>query len=78
MQAKLVKLSEAAKGKELAEIRGELMSAEWGSQIRSYVLQPYKLVKDHRTGFETTEPLKVLDGDLDKIVEDYLRYINQK
>lgn len=78
LQAKLVKLSEVAKGKELAEIRGELISAEWGSQIRSYVLQPYKLVKDHRTGFESTEPLKVLDGDLDKIVENYLRYINQK
>ena len=78
LQAKLAKLAEAAKGKELAEIRGEVLSAEWGNQIRSYVLQPYKLVKDHRTDFETTDPDSVLNGELDSFVESYLRYINQQ
>jgi len=78
LQAKLVKLLEAAKGKELAEIRGEVLSAEWGNQIRSYVLQPYKLVKDHRTDFETTDPDSVLDGGLDEFVKSYLKYINRE
>ena len=78
LQSKLAKLAELAKQKELAGIRGEQVSAEWGSQIRSYVLQPYKLVKDHRTGFESTEPDKVLAGGLDGFVENYLRYLNSQ
>jgi len=77
LQAKLVVLQQAAKGKELTEIRGEVLSAEWGNQIRSYVLQPYKMVKDHRTEYETADPNSVLDGELDKFVESYLKYINQ-
>ncbi|NUM25740.1 MAG: peptide chain release factor 2 [Candidatus Buchananbacteria bacterium] len=77
LQAKLAKLQEAAKGQELAKIRGEVLSAEWGNQIRSYVLQPYKLVKDHRTDFESKEPDDVLNGELDGFVESYLRYINK-
>ncbi len=55
-----------------AELRGEHVSAEWGNQIRSYVLHPYKLVKDHRTGYETADPSAVLDGDLDPLLEAYL------
>lgn len=78
LTAKLSKLQEEAAGRELDKIRGELFEAAWGNQIRSYVLQPYKLVKDHRTGFESKEPEKVLDGDLDLFVENYLRYINKK
>lgn len=77
LQAKLAKLKQAAKGEELSKIRGELLSAEWGSQIRSYVLQPYKMVKDHRTGYETSDPNAVLSGELDELVENYLRYISQ-
>jgi len=78
LQAKLAELREKAKGKELAEIRGEVLEAAWGNQIRSYVLQPYKMVKDHRTEFETADPDAVLDGELDGFVESYLRYINTK
>ena len=55
-----------------AELRGDHVSAEWGNQIRSYVLHPYKMVKDHRTGYETTDPSAVLDGDLDPLLEAYL------
>jgi len=61
------RLQEAKKEKE--EIRGDLLSAEWGSQIRSYVLHPYKMVKDHRTEIESLHPEEVLDGDLDKFIE---------
>lgn len=57
---------------EKKELRGEFKSAEWGNQIRSYVLHPYKLVKDHRTGYEETDPDKVLGGELDNFVEKYL------
>jgi len=78
LQSKLIKLQEAAQGKELSKIRGEVLAAEWGNQIRSYVLQPYKMVKDHRTNFESKEPDKVLDGELDEFSENYLRYINKK
>ena len=77
LQAKLAKLQAAASGKELAKIRGEVLAAEWGNQIRSYVLQPYKMVKDHRTGFETSDPDAVLNGGLDGFTESYLKYINK-
>jgi peptide chain release factor 2 len=78
LQAKLASLQELAQGKELAKIRGEVLAAEWGNQIRSYVLQPYKLVKDHRTEFESTDPDTVLDGGLDDFIESYLRYNSKK
>lgn len=58
-----------------SEIRGELLSAEWGSQIRSYVLHPYKMVKDHRTECESSNPEAVLDGKLDEFIEAEIRLL---
>ena len=78
LQAKLMKFNQQTRGQALADIRGELLAAEWGNQIRSYVLQPYKLVKDHRTDFETKDPQAVLDGELDDFIKSYLRYISQQ
>ena len=59
---------------EKQKLRGEFKSAEWGSQIRSYVVHPYKMVKDHRTKQETSDAEKVLDGELDAFMESYLRW----
>ena len=72
LMAKLKALEEEKLQKEKQEIRGEFKSAEWGNQIRSYVLHPYKLVKDHRTGYESSDPESVLNGELDEFVEKYL------
>jgi peptide chain release factor 2 len=72
LMAKLKTLEEQKLQAEKQEIRGEFKSAEWGNQIRSYVVHPYKLVKDHRTGFESTDPDSVLNGELDDFVEKYL------
>jgi peptide chain release factor 2 len=57
----------------LAELRGEYTKAEWGSQIRSYVLHPYQMVKDHRTNYEVGNAQAVLNGDIDGFIEAYLR-----
>ncbi len=72
LMAKLKTLEEENLQKEKLELRGEFKSAEWGNQIRSYVLHPYKLVKDHRTDFESTNPDEVLNGELDEFVEKFL------
>ncbi len=72
LMAKLKTLEEEKLQKEKLELRGEFKSAEWGNQIRSYVIHPYKLVKDHRTGFESTNPDSILDGELTEFVEKYL------
>ncbi len=74
LMAKLKTLEEQKLQQEKQAIRGEFKSAEWGNQIRSYVLHPYKMVKDHRTGFETSDPESVLNGELDEFVEKYLEY----
>lgn len=67
--AKLHRLKEEEKSKELKEMKGERVSASWGNQIRSYVLHPYKLVKDLRTNLETSDTENVLDGNLDEFIE---------
>jgi peptide chain release factor 2 len=73
LRAKLVERAEEEREAELARLRGEHVEAGWGNQIRSYVLQPYTMVKDLRTGVETSNPTAVLDGDLDAFIEGYLR-----
>ncbi len=72
LRARLALLMEEQHKETLSEIRGATQSAEWGSQIRSYVLHPYTMVKDHRTGSETAQALKVLDGEIDQFIEAYL------
>ncbi|MBU1130638.1 peptide chain release factor 2 [Patescibacteria group bacterium] len=73
LKGKLVKYNEAKLDEERQRLRGEFTEAAWGNQIRSYVLHPYKMVKDHRTDYEETNPEKVLDGELDGFIEAYLR-----
>ncbi|OGE86684.1 MAG: peptide chain release factor 2 [Candidatus Doudnabacteria bacterium RIFCSPHIGHO2_02_FULL_46_11] len=73
LRARLAKRQEEEHQKEKKAIRGEFHSPEWGNQIRSYVLHPYKLVKDHRTDYETSDVEKVLDGDLDTFIEKNLQ-----
>ena len=73
LRARLFEHEREKREKELAALEGERAEIEWGSQIRSYVLHPYKMVKDHRTGEETSDVDKVLDGDLDDLIYAYLK-----
>jgi len=73
LRARLLELHQQEQEKQLAELRGDYIKAEWGSQIRSYVLHPYQLVKDHRTEYETGSTQAVLDGDIDGFIEAYLK-----
>ena len=68
LRSKLLELEEQKRREELAKEKGEAQDVGWGSQIRSYVLQPYTMVKDHRTGYEMGDAQRVLDGDLDGFV----------
>ncbi|MBX4191565.1 MAG: PCRF domain-containing protein [Candidatus Doudnabacteria bacterium] len=70
--SKLAQLEEQKRQEEKLKIRGEFHSAEWGNQIRSYVIHPYKMVKDHRTNYETSDAEGVLEGDLDEFIKKYL------
>ncbi len=74
LQSRLLALELKRQREEEVKLRGEHISAEFGSQIRSYVLHPYKQVKDHRTDYTSTDPDAVLNGDLDGFIESYLKY----
>ena len=74
LKAKLTSLAEEARVADIAELRGDIVKAEWGQQIRNYVLHPYKLVKDVRTGVETSDVDKTLGGNLDDFMTGYLRW----
>lgn len=73
LKSKLHRLKETEREEERQRLRGSYSEAAWGNQIRSYVLQPYQLVKDHRTEYETADTQGVLDGDLVPFIEEYLR-----
>ncbi len=72
LKAKLIELKEKAHKEKIEDLTGELKDMGWGSQIRSYVFQPYTMVKDHRTNVENTNINAVMDGDLDDFMVAYL------
>ena len=74
LMARLMEIEERKRADEQSKLKGQHVSAEWGNQIRSYVLHPYKLVKDHRTGLEDRDPNAILDGDLDGMIQSYLSH----
>ena len=74
LQARLLESKLAKQAEEKARLKGKRIDAGWGNQIRSYVLHPYKMVKDHRTDYQTSTPEAVLDGELDGFITAYLRY----
>jgi peptide chain release factor 2 len=77
LKAKLLVILQEQKAQEIADIRGDAVEAAWGNQIRNYVFDPYKLVKDVRTGTETSAVTDVINGDLDAFIQAYLRQENQ-
>jgi peptide chain release factor 2 len=73
LRARLLELKQQEQDEQLAILRGEFKKVEWGNQIRSYVLHPYQMVKDHRTDYETGNTQAVLNGDIDGFIQAYLR-----
>ena len=73
LRAKLAELHERERQEQISDVKGELKKIEWGSQIRSYVFQPYTMVKDHRTGHEMGDIDGVMDGDLEGFITSYLQ-----
>ena len=73
LKGRLLELRQREKEEQMADIKGEMKKIEWGSQIRSYVFQPYTMVKDHRTGFESGNIEDVMDGNLDGFITAYLK-----
>jgi peptide chain release factor 2 len=76
LKARLLEIRQEEQEEKISALRGEYTKAEWGSQIRSYVLHPYQLVKDHRTDFEIGNTQAVLDGEIDPFIEAYLRKVD--
>ncbi|KAJ0078697.1 hypothetical protein Patl1_23978 [Pistacia atlantica] len=74
LKAKLLVIAEEQRASEIKQIRGDAVKAEWGQQIRNYVFHPYKLVKDVRTGFETSDISSVMDGELESFIKAYLKH----
>ena len=74
LNSRLLEVELVKRAEERAKLKGERIAAGWGNQIRSYVLHPYKMVKDHRTNHETSNTEAVLDGELDSFISAYLRY----
>ncbi|MCY7284036.1 MAG: peptide chain release factor 2, partial [Cyanobacteria bacterium CAN_BIN43] len=77
LKSRLLVIAQEQRAKEIADIRGDIVEAAWGNQIRNYVFHPYQLVKDLRTGVETTAIGDVMDGELDPFIETCLRHGNQ-
>jgi peptide chain release factor 2 len=77
LKAKLLIIAQEQRAQKIADIRGDIVEAAWGNQIRNYVFHPYQLVKDLRTGEETTNIQNVMDGDLEPFIQSYLRQQNQ-
>ncbi len=75
VRSRLAKMLEEQHIEKIHEIRGEQSEPEWGSQIRSYVLHPYKMVKDHRTACETKDPDKVLSGEIDMLIDAEINWL---
>ncbi|PQQ09362.1 peptide chain release factor PrfB1 chloroplastic [Prunus yedoensis var. nudiflora] len=74
LKAKLLVIAEEQRASEIKQIRGDVVKAEWGQQIRNYVFHPYKLVKDVRTGYDTSDITSVMDGDLEPYIKAYLKH----
>jgi len=72
LKSKLIELEERKRTEAMNKERGEMKDVAWGSQIRSYVMHPYTMVKDHRTDYEVGDTQKVLDGDIDGFIREYL------
>uniref|UniRef100_A0ACD5GRI2 Peptide chain release factor 2 n=1 Tax=Desertifilum tharense IPPAS B-1220 TaxID=1781255 RepID=A0ACD5GRI2_9CYAN len=77
LKAKLLIVAQEQRAKEIADIRGDIVEAAWGNQIRNYVFHPYQMVKDVRTGIETTGVTEVMNGEIDAFIQGYLRQENQ-
>jgi peptide chain release factor 2 len=74
LASKLLQMMEREHAEELSKLKGKKVEIEWGNQIRSYVLHPYKMAKDHRTNVETSQVERVLEGELDEFIEADVRY----
>lgn len=73
LRSRLFEIQQQERSEEVSELKGEFKKVEWGSQIRSYVLHPYQMVKDHRSDYETGNTQAVLDGHIDAFIEAYLK-----